>query len=199
MPNAPKELGPTGKRLAANLKALRRARGLDLKALSARLDQLGQPIALNGLSKIELGDRRVDADDLVALAAALDVSPARLLLPEQAATEKIGITPAAQASSATAWHWATGDEPLPRQPWDDDAVTIDVDRLLRFARENRPHDPLDDMPMREVERRRDVLVPVIVAVEAARSEGLTLATIFGWVRMMLSIRDALNDAPRVGG
>jgi transcriptional regulator with XRE-family HTH domain len=46
---------------------------------SDRLTRVGRPILPSGLSKIESGDRRVDVDDLVGIAAALGVMPDRLL------------------------------------------------------------------------------------------------------------------------
>jgi transcriptional regulator with XRE-family HTH domain len=53
---------------------------LSLQAVSERLAELGRPILPSGLSKIEQGDRRVDVDDLVALAAALETVPSALLV-----------------------------------------------------------------------------------------------------------------------
>jgi hypothetical protein len=50
--------------------------------LSARLTEIGHPIVDSGIHKTELGDRRVDVDDLVAFAEALGVEPAVLLLGE---------------------------------------------------------------------------------------------------------------------
>jgi transcriptional regulator with XRE-family HTH domain len=44
-----------------------------------RLAALGRPILPSGLSKIEQSTRRVDVDDLVALADALRTVPSRLL------------------------------------------------------------------------------------------------------------------------
>ena len=52
---------------------------MSLQELSDRLTQVGRPILPSGLSKIESGDRRVDVDDLVGIAAALGVMPDRLL------------------------------------------------------------------------------------------------------------------------
>ena len=45
------------------------------------MTDLGRPIATLGINRIEAGDRRIDVDDLVALAVALDVSPIAILLP----------------------------------------------------------------------------------------------------------------------
>ena len=58
-----------------NLKQLRDARRLTYRELADRLAAIGRPIPTLGLSRIEKGTRRVDADDLVALAIALGVNP----------------------------------------------------------------------------------------------------------------------------
>lgn len=79
-------IGPAGRRVAVNLRQLRIARSMSLRNLSARLHELGHPLSTEALSKIENGAgvpeprnvRRVDVDDLLALAAALAVQPARL-------------------------------------------------------------------------------------------------------------------------
>ncbi|MEX5637403.1 helix-turn-helix domain-containing protein [Parafrankia sp. FMc2] len=60
---------------------LRKARRLTLVQLSERLTGLGRPILPTGLSKIEHGERGLSVDDLVALAAALDISPEQLIGP----------------------------------------------------------------------------------------------------------------------
>lgn len=73
--------GTTADQVAANVRTLRRGQQLDLADLSARLDKLGHPISLSGLSKLETGARRVDVDDLVSLAVALGVTPSDLLTP----------------------------------------------------------------------------------------------------------------------
>jgi transcriptional regulator with XRE-family HTH domain len=77
------ERGEVGDRVARNLRRLRERRNLTLQALSERLSELGRPILASGLSKIEQGDRRVDVDDLAALANALDTVPSQLLEPSE--------------------------------------------------------------------------------------------------------------------
>lgn len=73
------DLGPTGVNLTH---AVRRFRGdLSYAELSRRLGELGRDIPPLGLRRIESGERRVDADDLMALAVALGVSPISLLMP----------------------------------------------------------------------------------------------------------------------
>jgi transcriptional regulator with XRE-family HTH domain len=79
------ELGPTGRTVKAQIRRIRERNGWSLQDLSDRLTEVGRPIVASGLSKIERGDRRVDVDDLVALAAALDTIPNDLLYePDQA-------------------------------------------------------------------------------------------------------------------
>lgn len=73
------EQGEVGHVVAAQIRRLRDRRQLSLQALSDRLDALGRPILPSGLSKIEQGDRRVDVDDLVAIADALETIPSRLI------------------------------------------------------------------------------------------------------------------------
>jgi transcriptional regulator with XRE-family HTH domain len=79
------ELGQTGRTVAARVRRIRERNRLNLQDLSDRLAPLGRPILPSGLSKIEQGHRRVDVDDLTALAAALGTTPNDLLYePEQA-------------------------------------------------------------------------------------------------------------------
>ena len=68
-----------------------------------------------GLSRIEKGRRRVDADDLVALALALRVNPGALLLPRSVAAgdEEVALAPAAAYPAEEAWWWADGHGQLP--------------------------------------------------------------------------------------
>ena len=73
------ELGTSGHAVRANIRRIRELQKMSLQDVSDRLTRLGRPIARSGLSKIESGDRRVDVDDLVAIAAALSVTPNRLL------------------------------------------------------------------------------------------------------------------------
>jgi transcriptional regulator with XRE-family HTH domain len=129
-------LGPTGHQVAENMKRLRGT--MTYRELSDRLDQLGRPIPVLGLSRIENGARRVDADDLVALAVALNVSPAALLMPAEhwpGMNEVIALTPARSASWGAAWRWANGEQPLTGEPFDPEAVDV-----RRFRADSRPYE-----------------------------------------------------------
>ena len=103
---------PTGVRVAGRLRQLRLQRELTLAQLAERLDGLGNPISLSGLSKIEKHQRRVDVDDLVSLALALDVSPNLILLRDSASqSDEIQLAPTVAMSEARAWDWGTCDDP----------------------------------------------------------------------------------------
>ena len=98
-------LGPTGARVADRLAELRRAQELTQGELAEKLRELGRPIAVAALSKIEKGLRRVDADDLIALSLALNVSPNELLLPDPLRTDPVELTPTKSMGAAEAWEW----------------------------------------------------------------------------------------------
>lgn len=125
-------LGPTGKQTAANIVRLRRELGLTLQQLSDRLAERGRSIAPLGLRRIESQDRRIDADDLVALAVVLGVNPSALLLPPTVEGDA-EVTGAGAVAATDAWRWADGRAPLPL----DDAEDAESARL-RFQLRARP-------------------------------------------------------------
>jgi hypothetical protein len=72
-PDAPTGAGALSHNVAQNIRALREARQLSYAELARRLDAAGHPIPVLGLRRIENLQRRVDVDDLAALAHSLDV------------------------------------------------------------------------------------------------------------------------------
>ena len=117
------DLGPIGIAVAANVERLRDTQNLSYAELSRRLDELGRPIAPLGLTRIRDLKRRVDVDDLIALALALGVSPTTLLLPHSAAST------GAEAAGAEAvtdggekyplsqvWRWFVAESPIDVPP-----------------------------------------------------------------------------------
>jgi transcriptional regulator with XRE-family HTH domain len=74
------EVGTTGRNVAANLLRLRKIRGFSTRQLSGRLGEIGRPIPASGITRMEHCERRIDVDDLVGLATALDVEPSQLML-----------------------------------------------------------------------------------------------------------------------
>ncbi|WP_405489125.1 helix-turn-helix domain-containing protein [Streptomyces sp. NBC_00096] len=104
-------LGPTGDRVRANVERLRVARGLTKKDVSDRARELGRSIPPLGISRLEAGTRRVDADDLVTLALVLNVSVNTLLLPPSAGDGEIELASGRAVTARTAWRWSQGGGP----------------------------------------------------------------------------------------
>lgn len=73
------QLGTAGRHLAETVTRLRDERGMDQRTLAARVTACGRRMTASAVSRIENLDRRVDVDDLLALAAALEVPRAELL------------------------------------------------------------------------------------------------------------------------
>lgn len=141
--------GAVAARVAANVRLIRNQRGLTSYQLSAKLDDIGWPIAQSGIVRIEGGQRAVSVDDLVALALALDTSPNALLFPAEVTGNGTDQYPwpilndKTPASQADMWRWADGDDSLERK---EDGVyrpapagTISAQRMLEAA----PHRYID--------------------------------------------------------
>ncbi|MGW0410092.1 helix-turn-helix domain-containing protein [Streptomyces collinus] len=79
MATRPVEIGPAGLHAARAIERIRIVRGLTQHQLAVRCTALGRPMSHTALSRTERGHRRCDVDDLIAIAAALGVSPAVLL------------------------------------------------------------------------------------------------------------------------
>lgn len=72
--------------MARNVIPMRNHRGMTGRALSTKLEMIGWPILPSGITKLELCQRKVTVDDLVALAEALSCR-VELLLQSPCATE----------------------------------------------------------------------------------------------------------------
>jgi len=73
--------GPAARNARRNIQRLREARRFSYAELSNRLTQAGHPIPGYQLGRLEAGERRIDVDDLAALAGVLGVTPGELLEP----------------------------------------------------------------------------------------------------------------------
>ena len=138
MATRPVEIDVTGKETARNIERLRTELGISQRQLAVRLTELGRPVPGTALSKIERGERRVDVDDLVAIALALGVSPSTLLLPNVADDTEIKVTGAGTVTAKAAWDWADGISPLLPPPGDEDGAGEGEGGALAHALRSRP-------------------------------------------------------------
>lgn len=106
------EIGSTGKTVAQNIARVRKSQQISLKDLEDRLTARGRKISVSGLSKIENEDRRVEVDDLMAIALCLEVSPLGLLLPWGDEPDEMVDVTGGRGSSGIFWLWAFGDTPF---------------------------------------------------------------------------------------
>lgn len=196
-------LGPTGERTQEVIASLRSRRGLSFRELSDRLTELGRPVPTLGLARIEKGERRVDVDDLVALALALEASPNTLMLPPDADPgQDVALTSELSVDAWRAWRWARGEpggETVAPDPHVDAITASGVERgrelhrrmqerRLDFAR-NRP-DVGAEPPASEIGAQYGRLQEIWLAASALADET-------GWpieVVLRLAQGAAIEDA-----
>lgn len=106
-----KSNGATSRAVRENHKRLRLSRDMTWAQESRFLKKLGWDIPALALRRIEDGERRVDVDDLMALAVVLDVSPVELLL-DEGESGKTDVTGIGTVPSADALAWTKGEKPL---------------------------------------------------------------------------------------
>jgi len=111
--NSPASAAPstTSDAVAQNIARARKSLGWTLLDLENALTTAGHRISLSALSKIENRSRKVDVDDLMAIAVVLDVSPAALLLPVGDLDEVVPVT-GGRGSVGVFWEWAFGTTSL---------------------------------------------------------------------------------------
>lgn len=133
-------VGPAGQVLAANIQRIRKARGLTFAEVSARTEEIGQPIAVLGLRRIERAERRVDYDDLLCVARALDVSPITLMVPALTDVVPYPIG-SSEFGSKTVRQWISGQGNLdPDDPFMNPAPyprIAELEELLRWLPDDR--------------------------------------------------------------
>lgn len=132
-------LGKSGETVANNIRRLRKERGILYTELADQLKTLGREIPTWGLRKIESGGRRVDVDDLLALAIVLGVSPASLLMPMRKGEDGAEEVQADDLVPITGWHKAITASAV----WDwliaaDALIGGDADMLLSFYQRALP-------------------------------------------------------------
>lgn len=118
-----KRVGYVGAVVADNIQRIREEKNLSRPDLARRIQELQQseqhgdwelsPSKINALAitRIETGERRVDVDDLVLLAVALEVAVPTLLVPYGEGMFHVQ-TPAGPTPSGWYWSWLTARRPL---------------------------------------------------------------------------------------
>lgn len=210
--------GPVGARVADNISHIREGRRLSQPELARRIAEAGRPMTAGVLSKTEQLDRRVDVDDLVAIAIALGVSPNRLLLAGTSggamvlrypgdtegipvgtfAAESIDLTPSLRLPLLEAWEWASGERPLPGpQSSDADAQ----ERINAFRRENRPHAPHERYFDKTVLLEHpDLIRQAAGLVRAAWREGVSLGLLRDFIEFAaITAVDGDTEPAQPGG
>lgn len=113
------ELGPTGNVVRANIIRYRGLRGYTLRDLSERMQSIGHPMSHATINQIERGGRKVDVDDLAALAIGLRVSVPSLLMPpvtdENEHLEGV-VTAGPVTYAGPLWEWLTSQAPPNASP-----------------------------------------------------------------------------------
>ncbi|MFF2077086.1 helix-turn-helix domain-containing protein [Kitasatospora sp. NPDC058162] len=212
--------GGTGRQVADNLRRLREARSLSLRALSERVRELGGTLSADAINKIENGRtlppgtptpkqvRRVDSDDLVALALALNVSPLDLLLPPRADGRVCNLTTTHTLTARAAWLWALGRRPA--MDWEpgggaslgdpsaDPAMAkAAFERDLEFSRQRTEYMRLslppeirqaDDHPLVHVATQLRDFVEDVAVAPGDRDDRLR------WIRMAKRRVDTINSS-----
>lgn len=108
------EQGATGTTVAENIQRCRSNQRLGYAEMSRMLDEVGRSIPPLGLRRIESGERRVDVDDLVAIAAVLGVSPTTLMMPSTPNPDDEVVSSARPESvpAQRLWRWFCAERPL---------------------------------------------------------------------------------------
>lgn len=152
------ELGSTGRTVSLNIARIRKDQRLTLRDLAGRLEKVGRRLAHTGISDIENGSRRIDVDDLLAIAAALDVSPVALLMPDTVnGSDEVTATGVGTTTARELWRWLTADSMgrpnAPRIHPDFDSINVDAWLRSRPEWLNAEELPGDDELTPKQERR----------------------------------------------
>jgi hypothetical protein len=133
-------VGPAGEVLATNIRRVRTAQRLGYAELSRLLANIGRPIPELGLRRIEIGERRVDFDDLVALCYVLEVCPVDLMVDKDATTEAYPLIPSREFESESVREWVRGEALLLDSYNPPEEIFADPDRAMFEVLQWMPED-----------------------------------------------------------
>lgn len=111
-----RQWGPTAETVKENLNRLRTDARLSLRELANKMADGPGKLTHSSIGEIERGERRVDADELTALAVALDVSPVTLLMPRAdepySQDVEVRLSGTGYVYAGVLLDWLRGDGPL---------------------------------------------------------------------------------------
>lgn len=144
--------------IGKNIEAIRRARQMTGKDLSARLNDLGLSMSVATVSEVERGKRKVSAADLLVFAIALNTSVIDLLTPPDGEPLKVaeGVKPLHAPNLES---WLSGNGPWPPAPTN----SATADEFFETASEFRKRKQRTDMrpEMQEIGALRDAVASAI--------------------------------------
>lgn len=108
------EMSATGRTVAKNITRYRKSKGMTYTELSKRLAAAGRDVSPLAVRRIEEQGRRVDVDDLIAIAAALGERPNTLLFPDvDESSSQCEVTGVGALDASLLWDWLQGLDILP--------------------------------------------------------------------------------------
>lgn len=105
---APKkpQLGASALTVAENVTRCRKRAGHTMRSLADEMTSHGFPMSHSVVSQMENGARRIDVDDLMALAFVLKTSPTSLLMPNTPGRDdQVTATAVGTTSAQNLWKW----------------------------------------------------------------------------------------------
>jgi transcriptional regulator with XRE-family HTH domain len=86
---------------------------MSLRVMSEALARRGFKMSHSAIGEVERGVRRINIDELTAIAAVFGVSPASLLLPRNMSPEdRVQLSGTPETTAKDMVDWVRGDEPL---------------------------------------------------------------------------------------
>ncbi len=131
------DIGPTGITVGENIRRIRGEQSFTQADMAKNLAENGHPIPVASIGRIESGDRRVEVDDLMAIAIVLGVSPLALLLPmTRGPRDTVDITGWGSELARGAWGYSLGISEIADVPGDEPDIMsrsfpLWVEQMLR--------------------------------------------------------------------
>ena len=177
------EIGQTTKIVAENISRTRKNASMTLEMLSERLTERGWPLSVAALYRLETGERRIDVDDITALAAVLNTSPAVLLNP--GGTQLTGLIEALLPEEIAAWLSGTTkiDDRSLQSFWERDLKTtesrLSESTTKAFVVDSESHKKILERNIEFLERRKELALKRILELqERTGTEVEILGSIF---------------------